>query len=212
MLKSPPPLQCPSFEGVNVGRGNGVPTVWVGDIYKEGNLVTTVGLTVWHINEYRHFELPSAHHGHFHSGIKILTPLFSSKDGHITKDMIWFRIICYVFCHGKLVFESRGCKSLPYTDKFHWNVKCLMAKHVTFANKGVHDLFFRSLAAPKMKMTIYGCRCSLEKQTAPYQLFSLLLFRTLCVIFLCRPTGCTSLWITPSFVRRLSCAYARRAD
>lgn len=68
MLKSPPPLDCPSFEGVNVGRGKGVPTVWAGDIYKEGNLVTTVGLTVWHINEYRHFELPAANHGHFHSG------------------------------------------------------------------------------------------------------------------------------------------------
>lgn len=68
MLKSAPALECPSFEGVNVGRGKGVPTVWVGDIYKEGNLVTTVGLTVWHINEYRHFELPAAHHGHFHSG------------------------------------------------------------------------------------------------------------------------------------------------
>ena len=72
MLKSAPPLQCPSFEGVNVGRGNGVPTVWVGDIYKEGNLVTTVGLTVWHINEYRHFELPPAHHGHFHSGMDLI--------------------------------------------------------------------------------------------------------------------------------------------
>ena len=71
MLKAPPSLECQSFEGVNVGRGKGVPTVWVGDIYKEGNLVTTVGLTVWHINEYRHFELPAANHGHFHSGIQI---------------------------------------------------------------------------------------------------------------------------------------------
>ena len=70
MLKSPGPLQSQIFEGVNVGRGNGVPTVWVGDIYKEGNLVTTVALTVWHINEYRHFELPPANIGHFHSGIK----------------------------------------------------------------------------------------------------------------------------------------------
>lgn len=69
MLKSPGPLQSQIFEGVNVGRGNGVPTVWVGDIYKEGNLVTTVALTVWHINEYRHFELPPANIGHFHSGI-----------------------------------------------------------------------------------------------------------------------------------------------
>ncbi|XP_078345017.1 uncharacterized protein LOC144630533 isoform X1 [Oculina patagonica] len=68
MLKCAAPLQSQFFEGVNVGRGNGVPTVWVGDIYKEGNLVTTVGLTVWHINEYRHFELPAAHIGHFHSG------------------------------------------------------------------------------------------------------------------------------------------------
>ena len=69
MLKSAPPLECPTFEGVNVGRGNGVPTVCVGDIYKEGNLVTTVELTVWHINEYRHFKLPPANHGHFHSGM-----------------------------------------------------------------------------------------------------------------------------------------------
>ena len=69
MLKSPGPLQSQIFEGVNVGRGNGVPTVWVGDIYKEGNLVTTVALTVWHINEYRHFELPPANIGHFHSGV-----------------------------------------------------------------------------------------------------------------------------------------------
>ena len=68
MLKCPPPLECPSFEGVNVGRGKGIPTVCVGDIYREGNLVTTVGLKVWHINEYRHFELSPAHHGHFHSG------------------------------------------------------------------------------------------------------------------------------------------------
>ena len=68
LLKSPPPLECQSFEGVNVGRGKGIPTVCVGDIYKEGNLVTTVGLKVWHINEYRHFELSPAHHGHFHSG------------------------------------------------------------------------------------------------------------------------------------------------
>ena len=56
------------FEGTNVGRGNGIPTVWVGDVYKEGNLVTTAGLTVWHINEYRHFEVQPAQHGHFHSG------------------------------------------------------------------------------------------------------------------------------------------------
>lgn len=78
MLKSPGPLQSQIFEGVNVGRGNGVPTVWVGDIYKEGNLVTTVALTVWHINEYRHFELPPANIGHFHSGIKkIVYSIFS---------------------------------------------------------------------------------------------------------------------------------------
>lgn len=70
MLKCAPPLQSQLFEGVNVGRGNGVPTVWVGDIYKEGNLVNTVGLTVWHINEYRHFEVPAANIGHFHSGIE----------------------------------------------------------------------------------------------------------------------------------------------
>ncbi|XP_022790762.1 supervillin-like isoform X2 [Stylophora pistillata] len=68
MLKSPPPLPSQMFEGTNVGRGNGIPTVWVGDIYKEGNLVTTVGLTVWHINEYRNFEVQPAQHGHFHSG------------------------------------------------------------------------------------------------------------------------------------------------
>ena len=78
MLKSAPPLECPTFEGVNVGRGNGVPTVCVGDIYKEGNLVTTVELTVWHINEYRHFKLPPANHGHFHSGM--LQQYFFVKD------------------------------------------------------------------------------------------------------------------------------------
>lgn len=70
MLSVPEPVKGEIFEGVNVGRGHGVPTRWTGDYYKEGNLCTTVGLTVWHINEFRHYELPQSNVGHFHSGKK----------------------------------------------------------------------------------------------------------------------------------------------
>ncbi|XP_031559748.1 supervillin-like isoform X2 [Actinia tenebrosa] len=68
MVASPELVKGETFEGVNVGRGHGIPTRWTGDYYKEGNLCTTVGITVWHINEYRHYELPEANAGHFHSG------------------------------------------------------------------------------------------------------------------------------------------------
>ena len=108
MLKSPPPFQTQTFEGVNVGRGNGVPTVWVGDIYKEGNLVTTVGLTVWHINEYRHFEMPPGHSGHFHSGMQQHCQRFSFS-GNL------FYIICNVIYNfltpGILMLQERGTSS-----------------------------------------------------------------------------------------------------
>ncbi|XP_032218251.1 supervillin isoform X2 [Nematostella vectensis] len=68
LASTPEPFKGQVLEGVNVGRGIGVPTVWTGDFYKEGNLCNTVGVTVWHINEYRHYELPNENHGHFHSG------------------------------------------------------------------------------------------------------------------------------------------------
>lgn len=55
---------------MNVGRGNGVSIVWVGDIYKEGNLVIIVVLIVWYINEYRYFELLFVNIGYFYFGIK----------------------------------------------------------------------------------------------------------------------------------------------
>ena len=63
------PIPDTVLEGTNVGRGHGVQTKWTGDYYKEGNLVSTVCVTVWHINEYRHFALPQQNYGHFHSGM-----------------------------------------------------------------------------------------------------------------------------------------------
>ena len=67
-----PPVPPPRLwlEGTNLGRGRGIPTKVVDGIEQEGHLAKTVGITVWLIADAKHYALPTASLGHFHTGEK----------------------------------------------------------------------------------------------------------------------------------------------
>ena len=68
MQKPASDLEPVILEATNLGRGLGTPNVEVNGEVKEGDLVTTLGIKVWLVTQNRHFVLPKANEGHFHSG------------------------------------------------------------------------------------------------------------------------------------------------
>ena len=68
MQKPTIPLEPTVLECTNLGRGLGTPNVEVDGVMKEGDLVTTLGMTVWLVTQNKHFVLPKKSEGHFHSG------------------------------------------------------------------------------------------------------------------------------------------------
>ena len=68
MQKPAGDLEPVILEATNLGRGSGTPNVEVNGEVKEGDLVTTLGTKVWLVTQNKHFDLPKASEGHFHSG------------------------------------------------------------------------------------------------------------------------------------------------
>lgn len=69
MQKPASDLEPVILEATNLGRGLGTPNIEVFGEVKEGDLVTTLGMTVWLVTQNKHFVLPKPSEGHFHSGL-----------------------------------------------------------------------------------------------------------------------------------------------
>ncbi|XP_028393056.1 uncharacterized protein LOC114517500 [Dendronephthya gigantea] len=90
MQKPASDLEPAILESTNLGRGLGTPNVEVNGEVKEGDLVTTLGMTVWLVSQNKHFVLPKTSEGHFHSG-----------DGYVIR---WV----YFVAKNRVVRDKRG--------------------------------------------------------------------------------------------------------